>query len=179
MKKILCFAIVALMFTIATVSFAYELDGGSFPSGNIPYVINSSASSYSSEINNAADMWSDNTNVNLWDASDFTGPHPYWTDVVADEYGYVGWDGSSSMSPGWGQTYNIGTIELNETYISDYGFARIKLVTCHEFGHILGLDHVDSYTMMYGNDVWDAWLENTDLLHSPDQDDIDGVNSIY
>lgn len=174
-KRFMVLLTFILLLTSTSSVFAYSLFGGKFSSKYIKYAIETSVpTSYVAPIQNAASMWYNSTHVYLTQGGSNV------ITVYAYGYGNTGWDGVSFMNPSWtSSTYTYGTIQLNRTYADSYSDLHKKLVTCHEFGHELGLAHVSSYVMMYKSDVWNAYLSNNSLANSPAQDDINGVNSLY
>ena len=123
-------------------------------------------------------MWTNNCEYKL------TRNNSSQINVYAYNYGSTGWDGITyvngiSLYQRVNETYSYANIQLNRAYMDSYDDLRIKLVTCHEFGHTASLAHVINPTMMYYNDVWEAYQYNPDLRYSPDSDDINGINNRY
>lgn len=176
MKKKFLLIMTFLFILIPTTNvFAYSLFSGKFPTRNINYVISSNVpDGYVNSVQDAANMWYNNSSINL------TRGNSGAITVQAGYYGNTGWDGQSSMNPSWSSsTYTSGYSTLNRSYMDGYSALRRQLVICHELGHELSLKHVNSYVMMYENDVWTAYLNNSSLSDKPAQDDINGVNKKY
>lgn len=167
--------IITMFFAFSNVALAYAYMGsGKWSSSTVNYAIDTSVpSSYDSIIEEAADWWTTSTDINLVRNSNST------INVYAYDYGQTGWDGYSNMNPDWNSAFSYGNFQLNTYYTSSYSSLRLKLVSAHEFGHELSLDHVYGYNIMYVDNVWVAYQNNSNLQNGPQQDDIDGVNARY
>lgn len=68
----------------------------------------------------------------------------------------------------------------NYDYIDDYGLWQA--ITCHEFGHVLGLPHITDYSqssIMYPITGYYYDVDGTLKIKSPQSVDIANVNTIY
>lgn len=173
--------IFALISSISVTSvYAYSKFGGKWSSSSIKYAIDA-PTSYVAPIEDAAKMWTNNTNVTL------TRNNSSDINVYADYYGNVSWNGTSRMNGGtdFSGKYSYGYIMINQTYVDKYTNLQEKLIVAHEFGHELGLAHnmKNNAVLMYGTsaggDVFTAYSNNSSLATKPASDDINGVNSIY
>jgi hypothetical protein len=180
LKVILSFVCVfVLMFILAAEVLAYSYMGtGKWPSGNVRYAIATDIdSSYVNPTIWAAGMWTDNSNYKL------TRNNSSQINVMAYKYGEKEWDGmtyvNSKNKVPIDETYSYANIQINRTFADSYDDVRKKLLICHEFGHTASLFHVRTYTMMYENDVWEAYQNNPSLRYSPSEDDIMGINNRY
>ena len=154
-------------------AYAY-MGSGKWPTSVIPYAIHTAVPpAHVPLIEGAARWWTDLTDVTL--------PRQSSNKITVYEYDYgvTDWDGIAYVQPGWNSTFQSGNMQLNSYFTRYYPDLRIKLVAAHEFGHLLSLAHVSAYVMMYGNDVWEAYLRNNALANGPQPDDIAGVNARY
>jgi len=150
------------------------MGSGKWPTTSIRYAIGTDVpSSHVAPIQNSAQWWTDKTDIDLIRDSSSQ------INALVYDYGYTSWDGLSYMNPGWNSTFQYGNFQLNYYFTKDYSSLHIQLVAAHEFGHELSLNHVSSYVMMYGSDVWYAYQQNSDLANGPQQDDINGINNRY
>lgn len=172
------------LFTLLIISVFYiqvygynYLGTGKWSSGNVNYAISvDTPSGYVNPIIWAAEMWTNNSDYKL------TRNNSSQINVYAYNYGITDWDGITyinSKNPPINETYSYANIQINRRYADSYDDLRKKLVICHEFGHTASLAHEVVYTMMYGDDVWEAYQNNNNLRYSPAQDDINGVNNRY
>ena len=101
--------------------------------------------------------------------------------ICNSEFGDTNWLGLSEV---WleGEHITKATIKLNDTYFSQERFNTEEwrnYITCHEVGHILGLDHVDTD---YHNNPLGTCLDlvtNPTDSQRPNQDDYDSLELIY
>lgn len=86
------------------------------------------------------------------------------------------WDGYTTLQPCASCTYTTAYAYLNYFYTSGYSAGQIQSVAAHELGHAAGLDHENGCVLMTGN-TGDRW--NNCGVNVPQQDDVNGMNSIY
>ena len=96
-------------------------------------------------------------------------------------YSNVSWDGLSNINA-MGTSISYATSWLNAFYTQPYNATRsqVQSIAAHELGHDLGLDHnsVGCQLMLrYTSDRWKVW--GGCKVNTPQQDDINGVNSLY
>lgn len=154
-------------------AYAY-MGSGKWQTSVIRYAIHTAVPSHHVPlIEGAAKWWSDLTDVTLprQSANKIT--------VYEYDYGVTGWDGIAYVQPGWNSTFQSGNFQLNDSFTQHDPDLRVKLVAAHEFGHLLSLAHVPNDVIMYGQDVWLAYLRHNALANGPQPDDIAGVNARY
>jgi len=101
--------------------------------------------------------------------------------ICNGEFGETNWLGLAEV---WldGDRITKATIKLNDTYFKQDRFNTRQwrnYVTCHEVGHILGLDHVDEdYNNKALGTCLDLVTEPEDSQH-PNQEDYDSLKLIY
>ena len=109
------------------------------------------------------------------------------THVTVDmsDYGITGWDGLTTAS------YYTDTlicveadVKLNTYYNYDYinDCGLWQAVTCHEFGHVLGLPHIIDYSqssIMYPITAYYYDVDGMLKIRTPQSIDIANVNTIY
>ena len=101
--------------------------------------------------------------------------------ICNSEYGDTNWLGITQV---WldGDHITKATIKLNDTYFNQARFNTSEwrnYVTCHEVGHILGLDHADED---YNNSPLGTCLDlvtDPELSQHPDKSDYDSLELIY
>ncbi|GHH29899.1 matrixin family metalloprotease [Streptomyces lanatus] len=119
---------------------------------------------YDGELQHAADAWNEVGDINV-------APDDFWNNQDVDVYDVdrdVSWDGR--WIDDW---FGDDDIELNSRYLDGYdSFDRNGVVT-HEFGHALGLDHIDGQGAVMES------VTTSRLTDVPAQADIDAYNAIY
>ena len=187
MKKIKVFSLLSLMFLLSGNIFADSLFlGGKQSRGvsNMYYYVDSSASGYTTLINDAIDNWV----VTGW------GWNPIYLAPVASNNGtaldfYLKYSDQLSYSIlGLTSYYNSSEIEVNCT-TTDWFFAKIDLngsslptisynqrqgTISHEIGHGLGLAHQDSNT---GSIMCSYSAGRT--VYTVDQTSHNAINTLY
>lgn len=180
-KTFMFFITLILLLSISITAFAYVTSGQKWPSSSISYYIISGTPfvGYSGAISTSVGWWNSKTDAYLYGESDGA------ISVMAADYGVTSWDGTTQRN--WHASsnyYYAAYISLNryftDEYIAEGNQLRLNLVTAHEFGHALGLNHATyNFPIMFGSDVWTAYLNNNSLANGPTTDDINGINSIY
>ena len=101
--------------------------------------------------------------------------------ICNEEFGDTNWLGLAEV---WlnGDHITKATIKLNDSYFNQERFDTKEwrnYITCHEIGHVLGLDHVDND---YNNNSLDTCLDlvtNPEVSQHPNQGDYDSLELIY
>ncbi|WP_159621501.1 matrixin family metalloprotease [Ruania rhizosphaerae] len=88
----------------------------------------------------------------------------------------VSYDGIANWTCSSGTTTSA-TGRINTAYTSGYSSTKLRSLTVHELGHILGLDHPSSGCMIMRSSTSTRY--GTCGLSTPASDDIAGVNAIY
>lgn len=166
MKRFFCFILaLTLLLNLSTNIVFAETDpdwGSQSPSINVP-------------INNYNDTWKDPM---LAAASAWNGTPTLVTvgvlssssnQVLAASYSDTWYGNASSANPGpFTIKLNSRTINLDATNF--YNFVKSTLV--HEYGHIFCLDHTSQTSIMNSS-------RDRNIMTTPQQFDIDEVNSVY
>lgn len=181
--------IVALVLSLALVALAlppftpqaaaYSTFGGSWggqpgPGGCCAHlVVNVAAAQQQADIdawNNARAAWNSSTALLYFDPG---SSQLYALDTNRPD---AAWDGFTDNQPCLTCTYTTAYLYINFAYTQNYPPEKTQSVAAHELGHTAGLAHADGCVLMVGDSTtrWD-----TCRVNGPQQDDVNGINSIY
>jgi hypothetical protein len=123
----------------------------------------------------AATAWNQSAALVFYDQDRFSPNH-----LSEANDGTVNWDGLSmynfTTDAAGNQTMTDSTDFLNAFYTQNYTAGQIQSVAAHELGHVAGLGHSTGCTLMVG-DTFTRWT--TCGVNTPQQDEVDGINSLY
>ncbi|MFD1202026.1 matrixin family metalloprotease [Leucobacter albus] len=164
---------VAMVFLNVSPANAYQLTGCKFPQ-RIMYVESSGVPSgkWSESLGSAITQVRDRTNATLISRS--TGQ----ISTEARLYGNTGWNAQATWWCFLGAT-SSAKIEMNRSAseMANGTAARVSLTWQHEFGHALGLAHIDNTSrVMYGKGTQTPWNLGIRNLTAGD---IRGINALY
>lgn len=165
-------AIIALS-ALQLSATAYNLAGAKWSSSSITYTIDSSCSTDSEDAwVYAADEWNAAARTTLREVS--SGGKV----TCSEDYDRsVGWDGIT-RAMGSGNTITSCDAIVNSYYTEDYSTRKLRSVTGHEFGHVWGLAEAGKSSRVLMNPETERRYTSYGI-YTPQDDDIDGVNSIY
>lgn len=170
MSLVICFI---LVFSNSVVSNAYFTEGHKWENNTIYYYLDSSMSQkFKENYRTAANYWTNLTNITFTETFSWAG---YMIKCEEANEADVYWDGWTNW---WWDGYGYfcrADIKINRWYDYDYNLMYVG-VTGHEFGHALGLAHHEGPYIMT---EWQSDRYDTHRVYYPQQDDIDGVNSLY
>lgn len=186
MKKLKVFSLLSLMFLLSGSVFAESLFlGGKQSRGvsNMYYYVDSSASGYTTLINNAIDNWV----VTGW------GWNPIYLAPVAsnngtaldfylrgsDQLGYsilgqTTFYNSSEVQVGSNTDWFFAKIELNSSTLPNISYNNRQGTISHEIGHGLGLAHQNSNTSSIM-----CTLGSGRTVYTVDQISHNAINTLY
>jgi hypothetical protein len=150
---------------------AYQLWGYTWP--NITNLGICISTSYGNHYN----RWLDG--IYYWNqtSTDFgytTGCSTNTVSLLDASYSSVSWDGLAELSVS-GTTITAAWGYLNYYYTQNYDVYATNSVAGHEMGHIFGLDHANSDSLMfYTTDRYYTYG-----IWTPQTDDVNGVNAMY
>lgn len=171
-------ALIAVTWAIAApqvteVVHAYNLEGCKYKTMPVAYG-NSGSGDYYSAFNAAANSWT-NTPTNVWLQ---LGGANSTLQLFTENDGNTGHDGWSTYDCVGGYMLD-GRAASNTNYTNGYNFWGKQQVMAHEVGHLLGLAHNNpalcSVPIMYYSSA--RYFTCGFIL--PQQDDINGVKSLY
>lgn len=175
---IACLAIYAVSLVAATPANAYALNGCKLTSTSTSVYNGASISKYVTATNTAKSRWNNESQpVTFTTASSSSSAKVVVTGWNAVDTYYAVTTGTCSSGK-WSGTV---TITWNDTGSYALTTAQLRMVAVHEFGHVLGLDHVTrscsqtKAVMVQGTTKWSCSWGNDD----PWTDDVNGVNQIY
>lgn len=153
-KKKSVLLVFILLISIVLVSIVYaEFSGNKWGISNVAYY---SISSFGSEVNNAASKWNGIADIGFSSTSTYLNAQIYVRDFPSDEedmYYYQGFyafgiPGSRFNDP-WnivdGSTFTSGNMLIVRRKVAEKGYSDRAAVFCHEWGHLLGLDHTTKW----------------------------------
>lgn len=166
------------LLTPASPASAYSLNGCKFSSSSIYWHFASGTNSaYNTVIKEAASSW------NVTDVTLTKQAGAGYTQVAANNWGNVSWDGYTNYACGSGGTHtSVVSIQINTYWTASYPTGKTRGVAAHEFGHDLGLAHSSSDSSPCSSTH--LMTPNTPHryacgIESPQQDDEAGVNHLY
>jgi hypothetical protein len=170
--------IVGASLSFATPASAYALSGCKLPSTTASVSNNAVLSKYITATNTAKSRWNAETQpVTFTTATSSSSARVFVTGWNAVDDYYAVTTGSCSGGVWSGQV----RVTWNDTGSYALTTAQLRMVGIHEFGHVLGLDHVTrtcngkKSVMVQGPTKWTCGWGSDD----PWADDVNGVNAIY
>ena len=156
-----------------TVAAAYSHLPCRWPSSTVKYFPNTTGV-YLTAYTTAASAWTGATvatlvHVTSYSSAQFNG--------VTGAHGNTGYDGQTTWTCNLLLQFSTVTVDLNRTYMDSYGATEKKVITIHELGHAMGLDHstASGYPCM-ASSAGNSYNHGTTTVKS---DDITSMNTRY
>ncbi|WP_354004704.1 matrixin family metalloprotease [Ruania suaedae] len=87
----------------------------------------------------------------------------------------VSWDGLTGLTCSGGTT-TYATAVINGAYTDSYSNYKLRSVTAHELGHVLGLDETSGCRLMHPTT---EVRYSSCGISSPGSDEVNGINALY